>query len=48
MTRIFPHIHKTTILERTSATGKALIIGIDRIIDDDVDSIPTVELSKFR
>ncbi len=39
ITRIFPHIHKTTILERTSATGNALTNGIERIGDDDVELI---------
>jgi hypothetical protein len=39
ITRIFPHIHKTTILERTSATGNALANGIGRIDTDEVELI---------
>lgn len=41
ITRIFPHIHRTTILERTNATGNALASGIGRraIADDDEEII---------
>jgi hypothetical protein len=34
ITSIFPQIHKTTILERTRATGNALANGIGRIDTD--------------
>ncbi len=49
ITRIFPNIHKTTILERTSATGRASPIGIGEIVDvdDDVEGIVVV-LNIFR
>lgn len=45
ITRIFPHIHNTTILERISTTGIALRIAIGRMnVDDDA----VVVLSKFK
>lgn len=34
ITRMFPQMHRTTILERTSATGRALANGIGRIAED--------------
>ncbi len=49
ITRIFPQIHKTTILERTNATGNALANGIERIdADDDDDVVEFIEEKKFK
>ena len=44
MTRILPHIHRATILERTSTTGNILEIDMDRLV---VDTVITVGLSIF-
>jgi hypothetical protein len=46
ITRIFPNIHKTTILERTSATGTAFAIAIVGTVDE--NGVTVVELSIFR
>lgn len=43
ITRIFPQIHRTTILERTNATGNALASGIGRSEIDDDDAEIVVE-----
>ena len=46
ITRMFPHIHKTTMLERTKATGSALINGIGRIVDDD-NAVEFMDVNKL-
>jgi len=47
ITRIFPHIHKIIIVERTNAIGIAFTVDIGRIADDDEDSVIVVVLSKL-
>jgi hypothetical protein len=52
ITRILPQIHRTTILERTNATGNALTSGIARTEDDgdgddDDDAVVDERLLEF-
>jgi hypothetical protein len=48
ITSIFPNIHKITILERTSATGRASVNAIGEIVDDENEGVVVVELRIVR